>query len=91
MGASLRPGRFPERGFTREHPTGYRASITPSNARRFLLSFVPEETMDEVVQRTGVPYLDVPEPSNRVHGFPLRRHVDDKCNAVFIGDDFPHK
>ena len=47
--------------------------------------------MDEVVQRTGVPYLDVPEPSNRVHGFPLRRHVDDKCNAVFIGDDFPHK
>ena len=57
----------------------------------FFYSFFTERTMDEVVQRSGVPYLYVPEAASKLRHYPVPEDVQKQCDAVFVGNFLRHK
>ena len=57
----------------------------------FFYSYFTERTMEEVVHRTGVPYLYVPDAANRLRHFPAPPSAGKKCDAVFVGNFLRHK
>lgn len=57
----------------------------------FFYSFFTERTMDEVVRRSGVPYLYVPEAANRLRHYPVPEEAERRCDAVFVGNFLRHK
>ena len=57
----------------------------------FFYSFFRDTTMEAVVERTGVPYLYVPEAANSLRHFPGSPEASKKCDAVFVGNFLRHK